>query len=126
MKSIFIFLKYSLLFFLLIVAGCHCPSPVGFCAHDLYYLMLGLPFLGTLRLRLYNFHWWRHEKCEHHPKGEKCKNHDHVQDKALNCTTEEKDLQRLWNRIYEEEIPSQKTEEDHLLAAWKKINEHET
>lgn len=64
--------------FVLLLIGCHCPSPVGFCAHDLQYFLLGLPFLWPIRLRLQNFHWWRHKKCGHHPKGEACKSHDHV------------------------------------------------
>lgn len=73
-----------LLLTLVFLMGCHCPSPVGFCAHDLQYMVWGLPFIGGFNYRVWiadklkSFHWFRHKDCAHHPKGEICDGHDHV------------------------------------------------
>lgn len=74
-SQMIILIVIFLLIFLM--AGCHCPTPIGFCAHDVQYLLLGVPFLWPLRMKIQNFHWWKHKKCPHHI-SEKCKGHDHV------------------------------------------------
>ncbi len=74
------FILFLIILLILFMSGCHCPTPVGFCAHDIQYLLLGVPFLWPLRMKIQNFHWWRHKKCRHHPVGEVCKSHDHTKE----------------------------------------------
>lgn len=88
MTLVLLFILFLLFFF----EGCHCPTPIGICAHDLQYFLLGIPFLWPLRIKLQNFHWWRHKKCAHHPVGEVCKDHDHIKEPQLKlepCFTKE-------------------------------------
>ena len=63
---------------LLFLSACHCPSPVGFCAHDLAYLIPALSSLAFLKVWFRTLHWRNHKPCGHHPHGDACKNHDHL------------------------------------------------
>lgn len=103
--------------FLLIflMAGCHCPTPIGFCAHDVQYLLLGVPFLWPLRMKIQSFHWWKHKKCPHHI-SEKCKGHDHVVNVQLEYMSidpqaavcgAEKELQKI-DELWNSSIPTTK------------------
>lgn len=72
----------NLLLVLLLFAGCHCPSPMGICGHDLQYALAGIGFLpllsSWLSQKIKNFHFWNHKNCGHHPKDRACEGHDHV------------------------------------------------
>jgi hypothetical protein len=62
----------------LFLGACHCPSPVGFCAHDLAYIIPALSSLAFVKVWLRSFHWKNHKSCAHHPHNEVCKDHDHL------------------------------------------------
>lgn len=74
--------RFSVLLFLSTLFACHCPTPFGFCAHDLQYFLFGVPFLPAFSVwiaeKVKKFHFWRHDNCAHHPKNDKCAGHDHV------------------------------------------------
>lgn len=74
--------QLALLMLVCALAACHCPTPFGFCAHDVQYFLFSAPFLPLLSVwvaeKTKKFHFWNHKNCAHHPKDDKCDGHDHV------------------------------------------------